>query len=110
MTKLDQAWTAWQALSRTDRARFLACLRDAYAREREAAVWERSSARGVRVSRFSDFLSLTEADFQAAAAAQQMPIPAGRQRVERRAKRASRPACRWQTGLVPTHERERGVR
>lgn len=53
LTKLDLAWTAWQALSRTDRARFLACLRDAYAREREAAAWQKGSARGIRVSRFT---------------------------------------------------------
>ncbi len=38
MTKLDRACWAWRELSKADRARFLAMLREAYCREREAVV------------------------------------------------------------------------
>ena len=39
MTELEQAWRAWRSLSRPDRSKFLSLLRQAYAREREAAAW-----------------------------------------------------------------------
>jgi len=64
MTKLEQAWRAWRALSRPDRYRFLSLLRGAYAQEREAAQRQHGGrADGVRVTRLSD-LALSEADFQ----------------------------------------------
>ena len=66
MTKLDRAWWAWRELSRTDRARFLIMLREAYCREREAVVKAHGGgAQGARVSSLWD-LTLTEADFRAA--------------------------------------------
>ncbi|MGY4287745.1 hypothetical protein ACVWXO_006965 [Bradyrhizobium sp. LM2.7] len=44
MTKLDQAWWAWRALSKAERAQFLVLLREAYGRERAAAVRKRGNA------------------------------------------------------------------
>ncbi|MGJ5049949.1 hypothetical protein ACQR09_23020 [Bradyrhizobium oligotrophicum] len=85
MTTLDQAWTAWRALNRIDRAKFLGMIREAYAREREAAAWERSKACGRPVARFLGGLSLTEDDLEAAAAARQAALPIERHKAERRA-------------------------
>jgi hypothetical protein len=62
MTNLEQAWRAWRGLSRTDRARFLILLREAYARQREIAMRQNDGgSHGVRVSSLAD-LTLTEAD------------------------------------------------
>src|SRR5437879_958115 len=44
MTKLDRAWWAWRAPSKTERAQFLVLLREAYGRERAAAVRKRGNA------------------------------------------------------------------
>jgi hypothetical protein len=66
MTKLDRAWWAWRELSRADRARFLAMLREAYSREREAVVKAHGGgAQGARVSSLWE-LTLCEADLRAA--------------------------------------------
>lgn len=65
MTKLDQAWWAWQALSRTEKARFLVLFREHYARQRAAVRKNGHVAQGARVSSLTD-LTLTEADLQRA--------------------------------------------
>jgi hypothetical protein len=64
MTKLDRAWWAWRALSRTEKARFLTLFREQYARERAVAVRKNGhAAHGVRVSSLAD-LTLTEEDLR----------------------------------------------
>lgn len=65
MTRLDWAWRDWQTLSKGDRARFLTLLREAYSRERDAAVRANGGGpNGARVSSLGD-LTLSEADFRA---------------------------------------------
>jgi hypothetical protein len=60
MSKVDEILWGWLALSRPDRARFLALLREHYAREREARMRANGGPdRGP--SNFSD-LVVTEAD------------------------------------------------
>ncbi|MCK1669668.1 MULTISPECIES: hypothetical protein [unclassified Bradyrhizobium] len=61
MTELERAWREWRALSRRDRAVFLALLRQDYARQRAAALRRRGCAHGLTVSRLAD-LALSEAD------------------------------------------------
>jgi hypothetical protein len=64
MSGLEQVWQGWRALSRTEKAQFLALFREQYARER-AVVRRRNGggAHGERVSSLSD-LTLVEADLQ----------------------------------------------
>lgn len=64
MTELERAWREWRALSRRDRAVFLALLRQAYARQRAVTVRRRGGSHGLTVSRLAD-LALSEADFNA---------------------------------------------
>lgn len=64
MTKLEQTWREWRALSGTEKARFLTLFREHYARQRGVAVRRNSDAvHGVRVSNLAD-LTLTKADLQ----------------------------------------------
>lgn len=64
MTKLEQTWREWRALSGTEKARFLTLFREHYARQRAVAVRRNSDAvHGVRVSNLAD-LTLTKADLQ----------------------------------------------
>jgi hypothetical protein len=68
MANLDRAWSQWVALNRTDRAKFLTLLREAYAREREMVLRRRNGGgapNGARISRLAD-LSLSEADLMRA--------------------------------------------
>ena len=62
MTNLDRAWWAWRALSRTEKAQFLAMFREQYARERAALVRKNGhAAHGARVERLTD-LTVTATD------------------------------------------------
>ncbi|TAI62686.1 hypothetical protein CWO89_28380 [Bradyrhizobium sp. Leo170] len=64
MTNLDRAWWAWRALSKTERAQFLVLLREAYGRERAAAIQKRGSvAHGRELSGLPE-LTLTEDDLR----------------------------------------------
>ncbi|MGF6307127.1 hypothetical protein ABIB82_007016 [Bradyrhizobium sp. i1.8.4] len=64
MTSLEQTWRLWRVLSRADRARFLAMLREVYRREREATV-RANGGRGYDAAAPSLVeLKLTEADIQ----------------------------------------------
>lgn len=63
MTELERAWRAWRVLSRTDRARFLALFRGAYAQERAEAVRRRFGRRGERRSR-PESVALSETDLR----------------------------------------------
>jgi hypothetical protein len=64
MTKLEQAWWAWRALSRTEKARFLTLFREHYARQRGMTMRKNGyAAHDVRLSNLMD-LTLTEADLQ----------------------------------------------
>lgn len=64
MTNLDQAWSAWRALSRAERAQFLVLLREAYGREREArARANGGGACGERPSSLGQ-LALSESDIE----------------------------------------------
>lgn len=67
MNQLEQAWRLWKSLSRPDRARFLAMLRDTYSQEREAVVRKNGDGQGIRAASLAD-LSLSEADFRSGGA------------------------------------------
>ena len=55
MTNLEYAWRAWRRLSRTDRAKFLALLKAAYAEERMARLRKNGhAAHGARVESLMD--------------------------------------------------------
>ncbi len=64
MTNLDRAWWAWRALSKAERARFLVLFREAYLRERAAAVRKRGNAANGREPLGLPELTLTEADLR----------------------------------------------
>ncbi|WP_454616495.1 hypothetical protein [Bradyrhizobium cenepequi] len=64
MSKLNQAWSAWLALSKTERAQFLALLRQVYGRERAVALRKRgNAAHGGEVLGLLE-LTLTEDDLR----------------------------------------------
>ena len=64
MSKLDRAWWAWRALSKTERAQFLVLLRETYGRERAAAVRKRGNAAHGREASGLSELALTENDLR----------------------------------------------
>jgi hypothetical protein len=64
MTKLDRAWWAWRALSKTERTQFLVLLREAYGRQRAAAVRKRGNAAHGREVLGLLELTLTEEDLR----------------------------------------------
>jgi hypothetical protein len=62
VTKLDRAWWAWRALSKTERAQFLVLLRETYARERAVAIRKRGNAAHDKDVLGLSELTLTEED------------------------------------------------